>query len=203
MNTNPDEAKLALWLDDELVGEELASFERWACTQAEHVAARAQTRQWRDLIASNLPVSEELPFPDFFNHRVAQAIREQNPQNVVHKTSISSKAYWRRFFLPIAACAGMVLTFFMGKSSHFGSQEIDVAGAPRAIPVEQIVYSPETGVNAELFASANASATVIVLDGVKAIPDSMDFTETADISSNRDINSTAFTNLPLANSFNQ
>ena len=56
---------------------------------------------------------------------------------------------------------------------------MDVAGIPRAIPVEPLVYTPESGVEAERFSSKNASATVIVLNGVAAIPDATDFSTTA------------------------
>ena len=47
MNTNPDEAKLAMWLDDELQGEELAAMEAWAGSQPEQLAAREEVRRWR------------------------------------------------------------------------------------------------------------------------------------------------------------
>lgn len=191
MNTNPDEAKLALWLDDELEGDELASFELWASSQAEHVAAREQTRQWRNLMAAALPASDEPPYPGFFNSRIAQGIREQVSQPSVNQDAKPSISFWKLFLMPLAAGACLVLAFWMGQKSHSVTQEIDVAGAPRAIPVEQIVYTPENGVNAELFASINASATVIVLDGVKAIPDSMDFSETTYVPYGRDIDSTA------------
>ena len=68
---------------------------------------------------------------------------------------------------------------------------IDVAGAPRAIPVDPVVYTPENGVNAEWFTSSEASATVIVLNGINAIPDSMDFSETVYVPMDREIDSTA------------
>lgn len=187
MNTNQDEAKLALWLDDELEGEELASFESWAMSQPEHMAAREETRRWRSLMASAIPASEEPPYPDFFNSRIAQAIREQAPKVV---TPVKRRSIWQTFLMPLAACAGMVLTFWVGKNAQ-KPVEIDVAGAPKAIPVEQLVYTPESGVKAEWFASTEASATVIVLDGVRAIPDTMDFSETTYVPNNREIDSTA------------
>lgn len=185
---NPDEAKLALWLDDELKGDELASFEAWAMSQPEHAAAREETRRWRAMIAGAIPSSEEPPYPDFFNSRIAQAIREHTPENVVvlEKRRVS----WTRWLMPMAACAGMVLAFWVGTKAK-PSTEIDVAGAPKAIPVEPIVYTPESGVKAELFASKEASAMVIVLDGVRAIPDAMDFSQTTYVPVDQEIDSTA------------
>lgn len=189
MNTNPDDAKLALWLDDELAGEELAQFEAWALLQPEHVAAREETRRWRKLIASAIPSSEEPPYPEFFNSRIVHGIREQSPKPA---PIAPKRPLWKSWLMPMAACAGMVLTFWMGaKSQSQKFPEINVAGAPKAIPVEQIVYTPESGVNAELFASGSTSSMVIVLNGVAAIPDSMDFSATTYIPNERDFDSTA------------
>ena len=47
----------------------------------------------------------------------------------------------------------MVLAFWMGTKTQSGPPEVVVAGAPRAIPVEPIVYTPERGVKADWFAS--------------------------------------------------
>jgi hypothetical protein len=187
MNTNPDEATLALWLDDELSGAELASVESWAKEHPEQIAAREEIRQWRATISAAIPASEEPPYPDFFNSKVLQAIREQAPKPMA---SEKKPFFWKSWLMPMAACAGMVLTFWVGTKST-SAPEYDVAGAPRAIPVEPVLYTPETGVNAELFASNEASATVIVLNGVTAIPDATDFSETVYVPMDRDIDSTA------------
>ncbi|MEI6177880.1 MAG: hypothetical protein WCS43_13390 [Verrucomicrobiota bacterium] len=192
MNTNPDETKLACWLEDELAGEELTSFETWLRGQpdhAEHLAMRDNTRNWRSIMASAMPSSEEPPYPDFFNSRVAQSIRENRPQSVVaEKTRFS----WRALLMPTTACAGMVLAFWLGTRSQPAPLEIDVTWAPRAIPVsEQSLYTPESGVVAECFSSTGAAATVIVLDGVEAIPDDTDFSETVFMKTAREIDATA------------
>ena len=187
MNTNPDEATLALWLDDELTGEDLAAVEAWAAGHPEQLAARDDIREWRAAMSAAMPASEEPPFPDFFNSRVLQAIREQTP-----KASAPAKRpfSWNSWMMPLAACAGMVLAFWFGKESQ-AVPDYDVANAPRAIPVEPVVYTPESGVEAEWFASSKASATVIVLKGVTAIPDSTDFSETVSLSLGREIDFTA------------
>lgn len=194
MNTNPDEAKLALWLEDELTGSELAAFEPWALAQPEQVQAREQIRQWRAMMASTIPASEEPPYPDFFNSRVAQAIREPAP-----KVALPAKpgvSFWRSWFLPATAFAGMAMTFWLGTKTR-SAPEYVVEGAPRAIPVEQLVYTPENGVKADIFRINQESGTVIVLNGVRAIPDSLDFT--AGILNEGDLKSTA-ENAPDADS---
>jgi hypothetical protein len=186
---NPDEATLALWLDDELTGSELAAVEAWAKGQPEQLAAREEIRRWRETMATAFPASEEPPYPDFFNSRVLRSIREQTSKAEIPVR----RASWKSWLMPATACAGMVLAFWVGKESQ-SVPEYDVSNAPRAIPVEPVVYTPESGVNAEWFASAKASATVIVLNGVSAIPDTMDFSETAAVPMDREIDSMADNN---------
>lgn len=187
MNTNPDDATLALWLDDELAGEELAAVESWAITQPNQLTARDEVRKWRSLVTQNVPAVEEPPYPEFFNSRVLQSIRESTARTtLVEKRPFS----WNSWLMPLAACAGMVLAFWVGKKSST-VPEYDVAGAPKAIPVEPVIYTPEKGVDAEWIASSHASATVIVLNGVAAIPDSTDFSATVYLPTEREIDSTA------------
>lgn len=192
MNTNRDETTLALWLDDELQGAELAAAEAWLTNDPEMIAAREETRRWRAMMAEAIPSDEEPPYPEFFNGRIARAIREPAPESATTR-----RVSWNAALLPLAACAGMAFTFLLGmRASGPGAAgpdlvEIDVSGAPRAIPVNPIIYTPEDGVSAEWFASSEASATIIVLDGVSAIPDSMDFSATASIQPWREIDATA------------
>jgi hypothetical protein len=133
-----------------------------------------------------MPAFEEPPYPDFFNSRVLQAIREPAPALALRARSFS----WKSWCMPMAACAGMALTFWAGTKATT-TPEYDVAGAPKAIPVEPVVYTPENGVDAEWFASKEASATVIVLKGVAAIPDDTDFSATVYLPAEREIDSTA------------
>lgn len=190
MNINPDETLLALWLEDELQGAELAAFEASIAGRRDLHAAREDARRWREMMATAMPASEGLPYPDFFNHRVLRSIREAEARPAaVSKTA--GGISWRSWFMPLAACAGMVLAFWLGGKRAGGMAEIDVTGAPRAIPVDPALYTPESGVSAEWFASKEASATVIVLNGVDAIPDATDFSETVHLKRQREIDSTA------------
>lgn len=185
MNTNPDETRLALWLDDELTGADLAEMDAWATANPEHLAAREETRTFRKMMATHLPASEEPPYPDFFLSRVNQGIRELQHANVPAQPA-ASVPFWKSWLMPLAACAGMVFAFSVGKRS--GDAAGSLAVAPPASPA---VYTPEEGVNAEWFSSARADANVIVLQGVNAIPDSTDFSETVYVPTSREIDRTA------------
>ncbi len=192
MNTKPDEATLALWLDDELTGENLTAVEAWAVTEPVQIAAREGIRQWRAMLVATLPASEEPPFADFFNSRVLQAI---HAQPALSKVVRKPRFLWNSWLMPLGGCAGMALAFWVGKNSQ-SLPEYDVAGAPRAIPVEPDVYTPESGVEAKWYSSKDAAATVIVLNGVAAIPDTTEFPPSADIPVERDSNSTAVRDAP-------
>jgi hypothetical protein len=190
MNTKPDEETLALWLDDELVGDDLAAVEAWAMSQPDKIKQRAEIRQWRQTMAMTIPAAEEPPYPDFFNSKILQAVRTPISQPAV---SAKKSFSWGYIFMPIAACVGMALTFLAGKNlqPHL-SNEAELANIPRAIPVaEPVLYTPEIGVDADWFASKEASASVIVLSGVTAIPDTMDFSKTVYLPTASEIDSTA------------
>jgi hypothetical protein len=172
MNTNPDETRLALWLDDELTGTDLSEMEAWAATRPEQLAAREELRSFRNMMAANLPASEEPPYPDFFLSRVNQGIRDLQAAAVPAKSTVAG-TFWKSWVMPLAACAGMLLAFSIGKRSNNAAGELTVVPS-----VSPVVYTPEEGVDAEWFASTGAGANVIVLEGVAAIPDSTDFSET-------------------------
>ena len=193
MNTNPDETRLALWLEDELQGEELAAFEQWVAGRPELLEERAKARTWRKMMAAALPAAEEPPYPDFFNSRVAHGIRELQTLPLPAE-KVARSFSWRSWLMPMAACAGMVFAFWLGAKNQAGPIEIDVTGAPRAIPVDLVPYIPEIGVEAEWFVSSDASATVIVLSGMDAIPDVTDFSETVFLKEAREMDSTAALN---------
>lgn len=181
MNTTPDELTLARWLDDDLDGAELEAVEAWAAKHPDQLAAREESRRWRGWITAAVPAEIEPPYAEFFNHRIARAIRANSTSNAVPAPTAPARTPWRHFLMPLTACAGMVIAFVLGTRMQSGHPEINVAGAPRAIPVDLLPYTPETGVEAEYFKSPGASAMVIVLNGVGAIPDSLELIQTASV----------------------
>ncbi len=192
MNTNPDETKIALWLDDELSGAELAEMEAWAASQPEQLAAREELRSFRSLIAQNIPGSEEPPYPDFFLSRIQQGIREQDQTRSAPAPRTSRAFSWRNWLMPITACAGMTIAFYLGQ--QIGSPK-PVANQP-APPAAPIVYTPEQGVQAEWIAATDRSSSVILLKGIAAIPNSTDFSETVYLPTERESDRTATRETP-------
>jgi hypothetical protein len=189
MNTNPDETKLALWLDDELTGTELAEMNAWAEAHPEHLVARTELRKFREMLTQNLPASEEPPYPDFFLTRINQGIRELEPTSAA-AVQPSHRSFWTSWFMPIAACAGMVLAFSIGRQSN--TKESSVAEDDKSGTITApLVYTPEEGVFAEWVPTTHSNASVILLKGVTAIPDSTDFSETVYVPTARESDHTA------------
>ncbi|MBM3863144.1 MAG: hypothetical protein FJ385_04195 [Verrucomicrobia bacterium] len=186
MNTTPDELTLARWLDDDLDGAELEAMEAWAAKHPEQLAAREESRRWRGWITTAVPAEIEPPYAEFFNHRIARAIRANSTSNATPALATPARTPWRHFFIPLTACAGMVIAFLLGARIQSSHPEIDVAGAPRAIPVDLLPYTPDLDVEAEYFKSPGAAAMVIVLNGVGAIPDSLELIQTASVSQEED-----------------
>lgn len=207
MNMPPDEATLALWLEDELDGEDFAKVEAWAQSQLDQLAMRESARKWKAMIHSGIPASEEPPYPDFFNARIARSISQQKaPASPLAKPE-KIVSFWRKFAQPLAACTGMAFTFWLGIQSRSipvvetiaemtaTEEMIELAEAAETLPAT--VYTPVNGVSAECFDSDTASATIVVLEGLAAIPDTADLTrQTAAVDTPRDIDSTAQADLP-------
>ena len=95
MNTNPDETRLAQWLDDELTGTDLTEMDAWAATRPEQLAAREDLRSFRNMMATNLPACQEPPYPDFFLSRVNQGIRDLQADGASTKTAATALSYWK------------------------------------------------------------------------------------------------------------
>lgn len=177
MNTNPDDEKLALWLDDELDGPELATMDSSFSGNPEWVEMREENRRWKNWVSEHAMVAAEPACADFFNARILRSIERVEGVVAEPRAGGATGWGWRAWFMPLAAAAGIVVGFQFGaRKPATQSAGIDVSGAPKAIPVEPILYTPENGVKASWFDSRGADAYVIVLDGVPAIPDAVDFT---------------------------
>jgi ferric-dicitrate binding protein FerR (iron transport regulator) len=190
MNTTPDETTLALWLDDELAGDEVAAVEAWAAAHPEHLDAREETRRYKAAMQAALPASIEPPSQEFFNARIARLIETSAASAApaaasmpANRVEVPFRLNPRSWFMPAAAAAGMAAAFWVGSNS--GSRNPAVADA---LPD---VYVPESGVAAQWVPPGEGQGGVIVLTGVSAIPDSTDFSQTVYLPLPREIDHTA------------
>jgi hypothetical protein len=177
MNTKPDDELLALWLEDELEGEERLEVEAWIAGREDWIAWRRETREWKHLLRSALPSEQAPPACEFFEARIEQMVREENPARRPENRAAPrpSRGGSVKFWLPAAAAAGMAVCFWAGTRVVSPGVSAPVP-APVARQAQPILYTPEQGVKARAFQSEDAQAMVIVLDGVAAIPDSEEIT---------------------------
>ena len=192
MNTTPDDELLALWVDDALDGPSAAAVDAWASTQPEWLERREQARQIAPLLKSGLPASEEPPYAEFFNTRIAREIARESG-GAVAPTFSRSRSLWS-WFLPATAVAGMAFCFWAG--TRMVPAPTIAAPDPVAAPLAPYLYTPEKGVKAAYFASEPAEAMVIVLDGVAAIPDTFEVPDTASLNEPEEGPATAVLELP-------
>ena len=165
----PDDEILALWVEDELDETRSREVEAWAEGEPEWLAHRAAARESKALFAKAGPMTADAPYGEFFNARIQREIElSQLPQPVP-----AGRTRGFNWLMPATAAAGIVLGFWFGKGATGG---VDAMPAPVA-ELTPVLYTPEKGVDAEIVAID--AATVIVLDGVNAIPDSWELPETA------------------------
>ena len=169
----PDEEVLGRWLEDELTGTEREQVEAWVAENPEWLEWREETRSWKSTLRAALPVEEEPPAAEFFDARLSRLVREEAgvPKESVPAAS-RSEARTSTWWVPVAAAAGMAFCFWAGMRLATGE-------GPAASGTMPLVYTPEQGVEAEVFQSDGANGVVIVLDGVAAIPDSFEIPDRA------------------------
>jgi hypothetical protein len=158
MNMNPDDHTLLLWLEDELADTEQMLVDAWAADQPLWLEKRESSRRWRAQMSNIMSHSTEIPQGEFFQARLLHAIATSS---AVAASSTSTPSFWRKWTLPLSVAAAVVLGFLGG------TQWTDRAHRAKTL----VTYTPEEGVKAEFFETSPAEGTVIVLNGVEALPD--------------------------------
>ncbi|MFV1994998.1 MAG: anti-sigma factor [Verrucomicrobiales bacterium] len=165
-----DQEKLTRWIDGEL---EPAALEDLLARHPELRAEKKAAKEIGDSLRSEMESGERIPFPDFFNHQIQRAIeQERHPAlRASAYEGMPSESFFSLFKLTrnLAAAALLVLL-----GVFIGSAIID-----RGPDGTEIVtaYTPDPSVVAEVHYSADADATILLLEGLAAIPDDHDITK--------------------------
>jgi hypothetical protein len=169
MNTKPDDELLALWAEDELDVSVHTEVDLWACGQDEWVQRRELARTTKSLLGPHFAAQEDLPNGEFFNARIRREIEVRPSVAEPRKAAGRALIGW---LVPLTAAASLVLGFWLGR----GGPQTDLIPPPMA-ELAPVLYTPQKGVEAALLNSDEA--TVVVLAGVDAIPDSWEIPATA------------------------
>ena len=113
----------------------------------------------------------DVPYGDFFQKKLEQAIRNSEQKEAFVSRPSSS---WRdalRWWLAPLAVGAMAVAFLAG--TRVGKAPIQ----NRMVKSEEqrpVVYTPERGVTASVMAADASGTSVIFLEGLEPIPDSLD-----------------------------
>jgi hypothetical protein len=167
----PDEKTLHSWLEGKLEGEELRKVDAWA---EAHVGELDEEFKcdigWcalNDEMMASMSDSQEPPYPDFFNHKIKQAIIG----DVQHETQKepSSSPLWQKLRLMIAPAAIAALVAFYAGMQMQSQQPAEV---PEVASEPSSIYVPNNGIVAAV--SESSDATEIILNGLAPISDELD-----------------------------
>ncbi len=164
-----EEEKITQWIDgklsDEQVGDLLESHPELSGLKQ----SAAETGQ---VLRQGLPLEENLPYPDFFNHRVRQRLEEESvgsPQATVSLAEEARILPWftrSRLFAGLAFTAmaiGLVVYSVLGPTPLGFNERTEIVGT----------YTPNPEVLASSHYDKEAQATIIHLDGLEEIPADM------------------------------
>jgi hypothetical protein len=159
MKTPSENHDLIRFLDGEMSDAECASFEaRMAADPKLKSEVTMMQRMSADL-RTHLPAEMPVPYADFFNSQIQVRIAQEEP--VTLPAASSSWFDWLRIPTLATAAAAVAIGGFM----ILQKQE-----QPSNNSVVHSIYVPNPSVQARSFHSDEAQATVLILDGVEAMP---------------------------------
>ncbi len=162
---------LTRWIDGELDGQELRDFEAAAAADPQLAEAKAEAENLRRLLRADMPEGREIPNPDFFNrqiqHRIdVDAAPSSTPVPAAAAPVGGGILSWFLSPFTLASAAAVVLL------GLFTLSQINNEGGVTTHTSVASTYTPDKDIAASHFYSDEADATVIMLDGLAALPDS-------------------------------
>lgn len=165
----PDDQLLARWLDGELSAEERTRFEAMLSADPGLREEADSLRQLGDMLRANVNMERPLPNADFFNSQIQEQIAaDQRAEQRAHSTvPAGSGATWLSWLRSPWIFAGAAAALAVGMLVLPG-------GSPDAETKVLSFYAPKTGIEASSYHNKDAGATVLVLNGLEAIPSDRD-----------------------------
>lgn len=167
MKPPSEDHDLIRWLDGEMTAAESAAFEE-RLKQNPVLAKDAQElRALSTGIRAHLPATLEVPHADFFNSQIQVRIAQlesddARTKRLAHSAWASVFQWLRQPWLTAAGAVALaVLSFVMLRPG--------VEGSPSESSILSS-YTPNSSVHARTFHDTEADATVLMLDGLDAVP---------------------------------
>ena len=172
MNQERKEELVVRWMDDvTLSASEKEELNRILEAEPELQELRAGHSRMREELKATDREVEDVPYGDFFQTKLQQAIRDSEEELPSAKMASSWKDSLRWWLAPVAVGA-MAVAFLAGTRVGNGPTErrLVVASAQN----RPLVYTPEGGVTSTILNADAQGTSVILLDGLQPIPDSYD-----------------------------
>jgi anti-sigma factor RsiW len=157
MKTPSEDHDLIRWLDGEMTDAERASFSARLAADPDLKAEVEMMQRMSSDLRAHLPAEMTVPYGDFFNSQIQVRLAQEEP---LIPEARASWLDWFRLPTLITATAAVAIAGFM----------IMQKGPAAGDSVVLSIYVPNASVQARTFHSNEAQATVLMLDGVEAIP---------------------------------
>ncbi|MGJ8723869.1 MAG: hypothetical protein ACSHYB_04870 [Roseibacillus sp.] len=175
MNQERKEELIVRWMDDDVLStgekEELALILE---AEPELHAMKEGHSELRNELQSAFGQTGDVPYGDFFQTKLEQAIRDADREEGVAAPSKASGT-WRdalKWWLAPVAVGAMAVAFLAG--TRVGKAPVENQLVVAKEQSRPLVYTPEGGVTSTIVNADAAGTSVIVLDGLQPIPDSYD-----------------------------
>lgn len=163
MKTPTEDHDLIRWLDGEMNSAEKALFsERLASDPELKAEAEFMQRMSADLRA-NLPAEMPVPFGDFFNSQIQMRISQEEPE--ADHVEAGTRASWLDWF----RMPGFATTAAVTAAVVIGA--VWILQQPSAgVSLVLSTYAPNQSVQVSSYHSAEAEATILMLNGLEELP---------------------------------
>lgn len=156
-----DEHLLGRWLDGELDANERVRFEAMMAADPTLREEAESLRKLGDSLRAHVTMERPVPHADFFNSQIQKRIAEVQGAEERLQTPAAPAASWLSWLRMPWAIAGAAALLTLGIwMSQSGKPQTQILS----------LYAPKAGVQATSFHSDAANATVLMLDGLDAIP---------------------------------
>ena len=161
MNPTHDEENLIRWLDGEMDEAERVRYEAHLAANPTLQAEALEMQKMAEVVRAHLPQRVDIPHADFFNSQVQREIEEMQRQSGRTAQPVAPVLNWFRLPWLVAAASMAVAVVALVRPSlmqHEGTTEVVSS------------YAPNTEVAVTVLKSAEAKATVLMLDGLPTVP---------------------------------
>lgn len=176
MKTEINEEVFVKWVDGDLSAEELVVVD---CLMAGDEVFREEmeaAKRLSGMVRENVPASIEPPYGDFFN---SQLMRKVDLAAERKEMVRSGKRWWesiRWSWVPVGALA-LAVSFLAGNrlARPVSGDEIVGGTITRDLLSSTVIYAAGNDLEAQIIADASGEISAIVVNGLSALSDDVDF----------------------------